>query len=653
MYFKNNTGDENFDFWRSALSDSIITDLSQSKFIRVLSAADLSSILRRQNLLEAKFYTSEDLKKVAVEGRVNHILQGGLSKAGDTFRIDYTLHEMGTGEAISSDRVEGTGEESIFTMVDDLTKKIKIGLELSEEQIASDLDKEFGKITTGSPEAYKYYSEGRKYYNQGDSRQSIGLMEKAVAVDSEFAMAYRSMAMSYRNMGYRTEWTKYIKKALELTDRISDRERYHIQGDFYHNESENTYDKAIEAFSKLLELYPEHSVGNNNLAILFRSIEEWDKALERYEVVIQAKEESVWVYQGTARIYMAKGLYEKAREVLEYFLNNFSDNAVIHSRLASVYRSQGKYDLALVELDKAFFLNPNYDGLIRGKGAIYQYKGDLIESEKEYLKLLEATEQSAQYSGRLGLTNLYFLQGKFERAKDQIKQSITIAEKMGNMAAKSSRHNHLGFLHSESGNPEMALEECEKAWNIAVKAELIPQQRTALHLKGLVFLKIGSIDEAQRTAVELKELVDKGMNRKAIRYYYHLMGMIELDRENFSKAIEYFEEASSLLPFQRLQSDAHAIFFDPLAFAYYKSGDLEKAQEEYEKIISLTIGRFFYGYIYAKSFYMLGNIFEQKGWKGKAIEHYEKFLELWKDTDYGIAEVEDARKRLAGLKSLP
>ena len=36
-------------------------------------------------------------------------------------------------------------------------------------------------------------------------------------------------------------------------------------------------------------------------------------------------------------------------------------------------------------------------------------------------------------------------------------------------------------------------------------------------------------------------------------------------------------------------------------------------------------------------------------WKGKAIEHYEKFFELWKEADTGIIEIEDTRKRLAGL----
>jgi tetratricopeptide (TPR) repeat protein len=127
--------------------------------------------------------------------------------------------------------------------------------------------------------------------------------------------------------------------------------------------------------------------------------------------------------------------------------------------------------------------------------------------------------------------------------------------------------------------------------------------------------------------------------------------MKELKRENFSKGIDHFKKAISLLNFQNhSRADDQALFIDSLALAYYKAGDVERAREEYEKITSLTAGRQDFGDIYVTSFYMLGKIYEQKGWKGKAIEHYEKFLDLWKDADPGIAEIEDAKKRVAGLR---
>jgi hypothetical protein len=47
----------------------------------------------------------------------------------------------------------------------------------------------------------------------------------------------------------------------------------------------------------------------------------------------------------------------------------------------------------------------------------------------------------------------------------------------------------------------------------------------------------------------------------------------------------------------------------------------------------------------------MSNATKQKGWSTKATEHYEKFVSLRKDADSDIAEVENARKRLAGLKS--
>jgi hypothetical protein len=50
---------------------------------------------------------------------------------------------------------------------------------------------------------------------------------------------------------------------------------------------------------------------------------------------------------------------------------------------------------------------------------------------------------------------------------------------------------------------------------------------------------------------------------------------------------------------------------------------------------------------------MLGKIFQEKDQKLKAREYYNRFLQLWKDADPGLPEVEDAKKRLAEITSLP
>ena len=128
--------------------------------------------------------------------------------------------------------------------------------------------------------------------------------------------------------------------------------------------------------------------------------------------------------------------------------------------------------------------------------------------------------------------------------------------------------------------------------------------------------------------------------------------MIELKKNNFAEAAGHFEKAISLLDYERgPDDDGHAFYFEPLAFAYFKLGNLEKAREQSEKITQLTTGRFSYGDIFAKAYYMLGKIYEQKGDKAKAAENYRKFLDLFKDADPGLPEVENARKRLAGVKA--
>ena len=649
VYFDNNTGDEGLDHWRKAIAELLITDLGQSKYIKVLGKDSLYNILVQTNLLEAKSYSSEDIKEVATRGGVNHVLQGGFVKAGETFRINYTLQDAGTGELLGSESMEGKGVESIFSMVDDMTKRIKENFKFSDAQIESDIDRHIGEVTTRSSEAYKYYHEGIKYDMEGDYPKVIEYMEKAVAVDPDFASAYHAMSWAYGNQGYRSEENKFLTKAMELSDRLSDREKYSIQGGYYLSQSEKTHDKAIEAFEKLLELYPDDLSTYNDLGLLYRRIEEWDRAIESYEACLKYGGKDIVFFGGLAGCYRSKGLFDKARQVLEQYLNNVSDSSGIRERLALNYRYQGKYELALAEVDKALSLNPTRYQSIRMKGDIFLYMGDLKKAEEEYKKLQERKEPVVYALSLRELGRLYSLQGRFKDFRMLRQEGLEQAERLGQNTWIRGLIGGLSYAELRSGNPDRALELLIKIWNSAVEDEDFSSQRGTLFDMGLTYLEMKSKNEAQKTADRLKKMIEQAMNKKLIRNYYTLMGEIELEKNNYSNAIEFFKKALSML---FATSSSHLLLAYSTGLAYYKAGDLENSRQEYERVISLTSGRRAFGDLYAKSFYMLGKIYEQQGDTTKAIENYEKFLTLWKDADPGIAEVDDARERLAGLKNL-
>jgi tetratricopeptide (TPR) repeat protein len=303
----------------------------------------------------------------------------------------------------------------------------------------------------------------------------------------------------------------------------------------------------------------------------------------------------------------------------------------------------------MAEVDKAFLLDPDaYENLMI-RGDIYLYQGDLAKAEEEYQKLLQAREPAGRGYGLSILGNLWVLQGKYGQAKNIWKQGAFMADSLGQPLWKSIISNGLAYICVRSGDLEEALKYCQAAWESGDKAEYIEGQRTVLYLRARIYIEMRALDKAQATASELKQLIEKGLFKKAMRYHHHLMALMEIDKKNYTKAIEYLNKAMALESFGPPAKNAE--FLDSLALAYQLAGNLDKAEETYRKITELNTGRLGSGDVYARSFYELGKIFEQKGKKAEAVEHYQKFLDIWKDADAGLPEVEDARRRLAGLKA--
>jgi tetratricopeptide (TPR) repeat protein len=633
MYFKNNTGEDSLAHWRTALTDLLITDLSQSKLIRVVSGEVLYNILDKLNQLDAVAYSSEVLKEIASRARADRILVGNYTKAEDTFRINVSLQDGHTGELLASESVEGIGERSFYDMVDELTRRIKSHLALTEEQITADVDSRIETITTSSPEAYKLYSEARTYHLQTDYWKSLSVMQKALEIDPQFAMAWRSVAMAYNNLGMRPAKLEAITKAYEFRDKVSERERYIIEADYYKS-WETSYDKALEAYQKLLDLYPDDTIGNTNLGILYFELEEWERAIIHYERNLRNNPDDRLSSWNLVETYEAMGLYDSAHEIIERYILRNPGNTDFLFKQINIYLYQGKYDHAQAQLEKILSLDPEAQLSFHIRtGQILLLKGDTEGALKQFQKIPEANQ-----GRRIILSNLYLAQGRFKEVQNQLSE-------------KPVFHEPLAYFYLRTEKPEEALQELEDILERAVEEKNISWQVRTLYGKGIAYTQMKSFDNALRIADEIRGLIPLWMQKKLLRYYDHLMGMIELAEENFSRSIPFLSRASQSLyapedNFPRIQTS----FTYTLAQAYYKTNNLQKAQETFEKILALHMGRIEDGDLYARSLYWLGKIFDQRSQRDKALEHYEKFLNLWGSADPGIVEVNDARSRLAALK---
>ena len=206
---ENATGDGKLEAWRTSFPHLISMDLVQSRVIGSWNAGDLFLALEDMKLWDVPKLSPEDVVRIGQRIGCGHIATGSLARSGEGLVLDLAIRNAQTAEVTYSFRETCAGEEGLFDMADDLSRKIKLALNIPRRLVAHDIDEKVGDITTLSPDAFHLYSQADRLCWQGKSYEATLLFQKAAEADPRFAEAYYGLFRACRGTLARDEIIRY------------------------------------------------------------------------------------------------------------------------------------------------------------------------------------------------------------------------------------------------------------------------------------------------------------------------------------------------------------------------------------------------------------------------------------------------------------
>jgi adenylate cyclase len=192
--FVNMSGEPEQEYFSDGISEDITTDLSKISALEVV-ARNTAFNFKGQNL---------DVKDVAEQLSVSHVLEGSVRKAGNRIRINAQLIDGSTGKHLWADRFDRDLTD-IFEIQDEISKAIVDALKL---KLLPAERKAIEKRGTSNVEAYNLYLMARQQWIGGalgkSSREEaiVRLCKQATQLDPDYAQAWALMALAQLELRY-------------------------------------------------------------------------------------------------------------------------------------------------------------------------------------------------------------------------------------------------------------------------------------------------------------------------------------------------------------------------------------------------------------------------------------------------------------------
>ena len=201
-------------------------------------------------------------------------------------------------------------------------------------------------------------------------------------------------------------WSDVIKKYPECYMAYNNRglEYYH-KGDF---------DKAINDYSKVIEIKSTFPPIYNNRGIVYNDMGEYDKAINDYNIAIKLNSKFADAYYNRGNTLARKGEYNKAIDDYTKEIELDPNNATTYNNRGAIYDEEKIYDKAIADYTKAIELKPDYTIAYNNRGNIFSNEGLLDEAIADFSKIIELNPDNASSYNNRGV--VYYQKGLIDKA---------------------------------------------------------------------------------------------------------------------------------------------------------------------------------------------------------------------------------------------